>query len=291
MNTIDRRPQFKSEEDAKPSDDQELDPVEGEEDEDELVVPDEEEETSPDDSPSKDEPEEEEEPEEEGEDPEEGSDPDPEPEEEDELSKEAKALEAIKAQKAALLGEISDLRKERREIKTTHGHAVPPKKEEPIMVDDELKDIDPQSIEVVEKVLRARGYVKKDELEQRDKRTALTMEQNAWLDEHPEYKAENDPNDERWNKLTEIVALFQVPSNTKQLRKILDIAHGQIAGSSPRIAVKPKGEVQAKREKLKASATPQGGSGAKTVHPSKKSNIDPSYLVGFTDEEKAEILG
>lgn len=207
--------------------------------------------------------------------------------EETELEKEAKALEAIRLQKAELLKDVTDLRTERREIRAPGGV-----KAQPIIVDapkdDELADVDPAAVAMIERVIKAKGYVQKGDLDSRDTTRSVKSEQDTWLDKHPEYKPENDPDDEKWKQLSSVVKMFALPSNPKDVQRILDMAHRELGGTAAVLPVKSAASAAAQTQKTKVSGT-SGGGGAAKAATSSNGKVDLSMLKGFTAEELADL--
>ena len=207
------------------------------------------------------------------------------------LEIEQQALAAIAQQKADLLKEVSDLRGTRRDL-TGRGQPQPEK----VLVDpndkaDDLSDIDQKDVALIERVIKAKGYAKREDLDAREYHGTVKSEQDRWLEEHPEYKPENDTKDERWNALKEIASMFQQPKNPKDVRRILDMANAELTKGTPAtLPTKPKAEVAAAKEKIKVAGGASGaGSGSRAAKAAPKGNLDLSGLQGFTKEELAEL--
>lgn len=212
--------------------------------------------------------------------------------EETELDKDRKANEAIKAEKARLLKEVEDLRLQRRKLRQD-GPEVPP----PLIVDsadpNELADIDPTSVEVIERVIKAKGYVKKEEIHAEAQQKSLDEAQNSWLKDHPEYLPANDPDDTRWNALISATKIFVRPTTAQELQRVLSLAHRDLnpdaPTKSPTIPQKSRAAIDAKAEKIKVSSKTGGGAGTRATSSASKKNLDLSGLQGFTKEELEEL--
>jgi len=206
---------------------------------------------------------------------------------EDDEEREAKAIEALKAQKQSLLKEIVQLRQDKRQAKESK-----PEDDKPIMVQDDLKDVNPGDVDLIEKVLKAKGYIRKDEVTSLTVSQQIRQEHDRWLKEHPEYLPENDPNDEKWSMLKqEVETYYRSPSSPEQMRRILDKAHSEIS-PKPTIPNKPKSSVDAKKERLKAVSKASAGSAQSGKSATQR--IDSSmkaYLHGFDDGELDELMG
>ena len=196
-----------------------------------------------------------------------------------------KAVEALELEKERIRREISDLRTQRREVRGQSKEQVVVEK-----TSDELNDVSPQDVELIEKVLRAKGFVKKDELQSSIYQDKVASYQDKWLETHPEYLPANDPEDKNWNLLRQTIdTYFRLPSNPREISKVLDMAHGMIKPSVA-IPVRNRADVNAAKEKLQSASRSAAPSATKSA-PSRTSELKSEYLIGFTDEEVKEILG
>lgn len=133
-----------------------------------------------------------------------------------------KQLQGLQEERVKLLKEIQELRGQRRELK----------KEELIKVDtklDLLQDVNPDDVQVIEKVLRAKGYMTKDEAEGMSYKAIQQEELNKFLSEFPEYKPENDPHDVNWNTLQRALVIYAKPSDPRKWNELLKKAHKDLA--------------------------------------------------------------
>ena len=194
-------------------------------------------------------------------------------------------VNALKLEEEKLRRQIEELRKERRSVREE-------KRQEPIVInDDSLKDVAQQDVDLIEKVLRAKGYVRKEELHSMTYAEKLESAKNEWLKTHPEYLPSNDPNDEHWNALNSTISTyFKAPPKPEEVGKVMDLAHQMIGGSSKKeLPTRNPATTAAAQEKMKVLSKGQGGSaGDKTPAP-KRTNLDTSYLIGFSKEELDDI--
>jgi hypothetical protein len=197
---------------------------------------------------------------------------------------EEQRIAALRAEEQRVRESIVKLRRERRVVKSQPSEPV-------IVPTDELKDVAPADVELIEKVMKAKGYVRKDEIQAQTYQQQLESSKDQWLQAHPEYLPENDPDDSRWNQLNEtIAAFFKKPANPSEVGKVLDLAHQMIGGATKKHPVKSAAQTAAAQEKLKATSTGQGGAATRGTEPAARTkNIDTSYLIGFTDDELTEI--
>lgn len=130
-------------------------------------------------------------------------------------------LNALQKERTRLLREISELKGQKREIK----------KEELFTVQkniQQLEDVNPQDAEVIEKVLRAKGYLTKEESNQMFYDAVKQEELNKFLEKYPEYRPENDPTNVNWDSLQREIALYKMPQNPHQIGDLLERAHKMV---------------------------------------------------------------
>lgn len=188
-----------------------------------------------------------------------------------------KQLLGLQEEKTKLLKEIQHLRGDRRELK----------KDELIRVDnkiDELQDVNPQDVQLIDKVLRSKGYLTKAESEKMFYDSVKQEKLNSFLEKYPEYKPENDPNDLNWSALTREVSIYAQPSDPKRWETILEKAHKDLA--------KPVSDqhVEIKRQQLKTAGVGSSGvqrsSSQKTLNPEQRSMYERG---GWSEEEIKQI--
>jgi hypothetical protein len=220
----------------------------------------------------------------------------------EDLEKTRKELEDEVAQLAsdpareAVLEEIRELRTARRILK-----GQPLKKDTPVFVkkeqdDDILKDVAPEDVSTIEKVLRAKGYVPRVELER--EQNARTYKQqmddatNEWLKDNPEFDVDHDTDNTKWQKLHDYISdNFDAPKNPKASKDLLDLARDKIFGKkSPTLPEKSPHSIAAKKEKIAvSSAKPSSGGTNVSGSPSKLGSKMRQHMVGFSDEELDEM--
>jgi len=208
------------------------------------------------------------------------------------------SLESLDATRSKLRKDIESLRSERREIRGSSFQQS--KKDDPLFVkspeDDPLKDVATDDVLLIEKVLKAKGYVRKDELSIKDYNVDVKRVTETWLEQNPEFKPENDPDDENWNKLNTYASKFyQKPSDPKDVLEILDASRERLFGKkAPTLPTRSLHSIAAQKEKIAVSAKPSSGGGAgsgarsQSVKPSVNKYLT-THLHGFSDEELQEI--
>lgn len=200
-------------------------------------------------------------------------------------------IQALKDEEKRIRDGIVEARAERRKARA--GDDV----QEPQLVVDktaDLSDVAPADVELIERVLVSKGYVKKDELVRETYNEKLSSAKDAWLEKHPEYLPENDPEDENWNALNSTVTdFFKVPKNPADITKVLDAAHKMIRPSAAptKLPVKTRAATDAVKEKVSVVSKGASSAGAKTAGSSraKASSVPRSMFKGFDDDELDEM--
>ncbi len=182
-----------------------------------------------------------------------------------------KAIQGLQNERVRLLREISDLKGTKREIKQERLTEVQAQI-------DELKDLNPDDVAIIDKVLRAKGYMTKPEADKMFYDAVKTEETNKFLDKYPEYKPENDPGDTNWTMLQREIEYYKAPLNPRQIADILERAH--------RAVVKvPSGPSNAPQKRQVQIAGVGGGGVQRASSPVKLDPEKRAMLKGFTDEE------
>lgn len=185
-----------------------------------------------------------------------------------------KAIKGLQEERAGLLKEIVELRGQKREIKQEQINKV----EKQI---DELKDIHPDDVAVIDKVLRSKGYLTKEESQAMFYEAVKQEELVKFLEKYPEYKPENDPGDVNWNTLQREMAYYKLPQNPHDIYNILERAHRAVPRTRSDL-----GTIETKKHVLQTASHGSGGSQKSSV--SKKldpRDIDELKRGGFTDED------
>lgn len=191
---------------------------------------------------------------------------------------EAKAIAGLQQERVNLLKEISELRGQKREIKQDQLAAVNKQI-------DELKDLHPDDVNVIDRVLRAKGYMTAEEAKGMFYENVRQTELNKFLERYPEYKPENDPGDANWSALQRELGYYAKPSDPYKITEILERAH--------RMVVKvPSGpSLPAQQRRLEVAS--HGSGGAQRPSPSGKT-LDPDKRAmfrqgGWSEEEIANM--
>lgn len=190
----------------------------------------------------------------------------------------------LRADKNKLIHELKQVRGQiQNQKRNLKNELVLDKKE---IIPDALEDIHPQDVELIEKVLRSKGYVTREEAQKMSYKAIQDEELKKFLEEFPEYKEENDVNDLSWNTLQRAISIYASPTNPRGWAEVLRRAHRDIA-QVPSDAT----PLAAKRQQLKTAGVGAGGGVQKS---SPRKSFDPERKAmlkhgGFTDEDIARM--
>lgn len=197
---------------------------------------------------------------------------------------------------------ISQKRGERREKRdlTQSIDSALPSEETP----DDLSDIDPETIKVLDRFTKAKGLVPKSELSQMSYQSAHKTAEEAFYESHQEYKPENDDNDVLYNALKAELSLYSTPKDAKLIPKLFEKAHSEVAKLYPDEFKKATPDKKEISEDTKAAAgrikkqqtgggpsggSSGGGSTSKTVSGTSKTFTDVQITAlkdgGWSDED------
>lgn len=208
-------------------------------------------------------------------------------EEKEEAKLEPKPVEGETPRETALRKQIQELRGKIREKDAVIKIADPIiSNEEYDKLKGEYDETDLARFEKLFNVVgKKMGYVKAEDVN-RDKGQDVL---NKFLDNHSEYKVENDPNDERWQEFTKILNrdYNRTGKTPAELAKLFEKVNRDVAeelGESPKRVIAPR---TADIQKIK-SVSHSGGT--KTQEVVKKSNAptDPTIrkmFKGFDDDD------
>lgn len=122
---------------------------------------------------------------------------------------------------------------------------------------DDLQDINPNDRELIKKVLKAEGYMTKQEAQQLSYQTAQNQILNTFLDKYPEYKPENDPDNTLWNKLLGEFSLYAAPKDPTQIATLLERSHKAI--QKPEVVKTSERNIPAQKRAVQVASAGAGG--------------------------------
>lgn len=150
---------------------------------------------------------------------------------------------AVERATGGLRNEIVELRKELASAKGNDRKLIQQEIVQKTEKIDELSDVNPADAALIEKVLKAKGYVSKDEVQAMGRETVKTTILNDFLNKFPEFKPENDPGDKNWTALKNEYGLYAEPKDPLMVGKLLEKARLAVtpqAASDPIIPVKKR---------------------------------------------------
>lgn len=139
----------------------------------------------------------------------------------------------IDTQIAAARKRISEKRGQRRngrELTQNLDSVIPPEEEEET---DDLKDVDPDTLKLLERFTKAKGLVPKSELGRISYQTAHKTAENKFYETHPEYTPENDADDSLYKALKEELSYFATPKKPELISALFEKAHEQVVKKYP----------------------------------------------------------
>ena len=191
-------------------------------------------------------------------------------------------VQGLEGEKEKLLKEIQALRGSRRELKKEELAVVDKKIQQ---ASDELKDLHPEDVSLIDRVLRAKGYITKGEASQMAYNAIKTEEVDKFLEKFPEYKPDNDPNDVNWNALQrQIGTWYRMPEDPRLIGELLAKAHRDIAKA-------PSGrDIEIKKQQVRAAGSGSFGvqrsSAGKSLTPEQRQTYRDG---GWSEEEIKQI--
>ncbi len=162
--------------------------------------------------------------------------------------------------------EVSELRGQRREIKQDKLLVAEQKLEE-------LQDVSPDDVNLIERVLKAKGYVKKDEVEKTFYERVKQDKLNVFLEKYPELKPENDPGDLNWSALQRELGYYRMPEDPNLITEVLERAYKNT------VKVRSDVSVPAKKRAIAVASVGAGG----TQNSSSRASLDPAKRQALLD--------
>ncbi|MFA5163924.1 MAG: hypothetical protein WC441_05415 [Patescibacteria group bacterium] len=135
------------------------------------------------------------------------------------------ALLGLAAEREKLLTEIQQLRGTRRDLRQQTSEVTNEAQDKKDIQESSLDDeINPEDYRLIKNVLEKEGYVKKDEALALNYKNVEQQQLESWLEEHPEFKVENDPHDRNWNTLMAEYNLYIKPKDPNKTKEFLNRA-------------------------------------------------------------------
>ena len=188
----------------------------------------------------------------------------------------------LEAELIKLRKEISELRGSRRELKEQQLIRAESKL-------DELKDLNPEDVQLIDRVLRSKGLITKEEAHKMFYESVKQEELNKFLEKYPEYKPENDPGDKNWSTLLkEFKRYYRMPEDPHYISDALQKAHHGIVKVLPSSGRRDVTNRERVREiaSLGAGGVSKSTSSGHTLDPTKRAMLERG---GWSPEEIKRI--
>ena len=188
----------------------------------------------------------------------------------------AKATEGLR-------NEVVKLKRELASARGTDRTAIQGKIEKVQDKIEELKDIAPEDINLIDRILRAKGYITKEDSSKMYYDTVKKEEVNRFLDKFPEYKPENDPDDVNWSALqNQVSSWYRMPDDPRQVGELLLKAHRDIAK-----APSDRGAIEIKKQQVKIASSGSASTQRSSPKPAnpRLSSLLRTHMHGWSDEE------
>lgn len=188
-----------------------------------------------------------------------------------------KQMHGLQSEREKLLKEIQELRGTRREIKEE-------KLEQINKNIDELKDLHPDDISVIDRVLKAKGFITKSEANKIIYDQVKNQELEKFLSKYPEYKPENDGQDINWNSLQRELGYYRIPEDPHKIGEVLERAHKSISKSFV------DRNITDKRQKLEIAGVGAGGMQRSSSKKTLTAEQRRAYEAGGWSEEEIKTI-
>ncbi len=136
------------------------------------------------------------------------------------------------------------------------------------------------------------GFVRKDALEATTYQEKASEVLDGFLEKHPEYLPQNDPDSTLWNAFKAEYALYKPTQNPRELAKILTRVHKEVYGIKPAAALDNKAgarkNVQVASHSAASKPNPKREGVRRAATPAAQ-GLRTDMLKGFSDEELQEF--
>lgn len=133
------------------------------------------------------------------------------------------------------------------------------------------------------------GFVRKDELQSSTFAEKASDELNTFLEAHPEYLPENDPNNTLWDSFKNEFNRYKPPTSPKEYREIFNRVHRDVFGIQPAGALPPTVTAAAKKVEAASHAGPTSTPPQPRSRPVAQGAVRTDMLKGFTPEDLKEM--
>lgn len=133
-------------------------------------------------------------------------------------------IEGLRDARKELIYELKDLRGQKRELKEQELKAVDDK------IDD-LNDLNPDDVTIIDRIIKAKGYVAKEEVDKRFFEEKKNAQIDKFFKEFPEYNETNDPDRKKFAPLLDKLSMFREPKTLDEFNEFLRLAHTSLSGN------------------------------------------------------------
>lgn len=133
-------------------------------------------------------------------------------------------IEGLRDARKELIYELKDLRGQKRELKEQELKAVDDK------IDD-LNDLNPDDVILIDRIIKAKGYVAKEEVDKRFFEEKKNAQIDKFFKEFPEYNETNDPDKKKFAPLLAKLSMFREPKTLDEFNEFLRLAHTSLSGN------------------------------------------------------------
>lgn len=189
-------------------------------------------------------------------------------------------IEGLERARQSVLSDLKDSRGERRESKQRELDRVEQRIEQKT---DDLKDLHPDDVTLIERVAGAKGYVSESKINEIIFKARKEDVLSKFLREFPEYKLDNDPDEKKWSLLKQEVSLYRPPETVEQYETLLRRAHRMVSGVSA-----GGSSVTVKKHQAHVASV-GGGQTRKPSSSGRLSQLAETHMQGYTKEELSEI--
>lgn len=134
-----------------------------------------------------------------------------------------KSIEGLQRRKRELIMELDEVRLDKQKAKRQEIDKVQSQ------IDD-LKDLHPQDVQTIERILQAKGYISKDSVNQMLYSSRKQDEIQKFLQEYREYNEVNDPEGKKFGPLLQELKLYKEPEDPTMYGVLLRRAHRAVSG-------------------------------------------------------------
>jgi len=177
-----------------------------------------------------------------------------------------------------------------------------PQKPEEKITEPDLSDVHPDDVAKIEKILKAKGFVSRKELNEIDQRKKVdfyeaekSAQVNEFLRKYPQYLPKNDPKNMNWDAVLSEFNLYKLPQDPKRIGELLERAHRTVIKAT--VSPKNAAELLAQNKMNNLGKSTVQGSAPSvpktTSRPTTKVSVEQAraHLKGWSDEEIAEMFG